>query len=125
MKNTLGLAIVCCASMSMALIQAEDGKIAPDKAKQLLASDSKIVLLDVRTQAEYVSGHIARAILLPYDEITATTAAKAIPAKDATVIVYCRSGRRSAIAAAELKKLGYSRVFDLGGINDWPYEVVK
>ena len=111
--------------MSMALVQAEGGKIAPDKAKQLLASDSKIVLLDVRTQAEYASGHIARAILLPYDEITATTAAKAISAKDATVIVYCRSGRRSAIAAAELKKLGYSRVFDLGGINDWPYEVVK
>ncbi len=125
MRNTLGLAIVCSTVLFVVPVLAEGGKIAPDKARQLLASNSKIVLLDVRTQAEYESGHIARAVLLPYDEITAKTAAAIIPAKDATIIVYCRSGRRSAIAVAELKKLGYSKVLDLGGINDWPYEVVK
>lgn len=104
---------------------AASGRITPAKAKELLATNSSAILLDVRTKDEFAAGHIAKAILLPYDEITATTAAKAIPAKDTTVVVYCRSGRRSAIAAVTLAKLGYSKVLDLGGIIDWPYETVK
>ena len=116
----------------MALIAAAAGaenaassRIAPAKAKELLAANQSAILLDVRTNDEFAAGHIAGAILLPYDEITATTAAKAIPAKNRPVVVYCRSGRRSAIAAAALVKLGYAKVFDLGGIIDWPYETVK
>lgn len=100
-------------------------RITPAKAKALLATDRSAILLDVRTKDEFAAGHIAGAVLLPYDEITATTAAKAIPAKDRPVIVYCRSGRRSAIAATALVKLGYAKVYDLGGIVDWPYETVK
>jgi rhodanese-related sulfurtransferase len=100
-------------------------RITPAKAKELLAANRSAILLDVRTNDEFAAGHIAGAILLPYDEITATTTAKAIPAKDRTVVVYCRSGRRSAIAATTLIKLGYAQVFDLGGIIDWPYETVK
>jgi rhodanese-related sulfurtransferase len=100
-------------------------RITPAKAKELLAAKQSAILLDVRTNDEFAAGHIAKAILLPYDEITATTAAKAIPSKDTTVVVYCRSGRRSAIAAAALVQLGYTKVFDLGGINEWPYQIVK
>lgn len=100
-------------------------RITPAKAKELLATNRFAILLDVRTQEEFAAGHIAGALLMPYDEITAATAALAIPAKDTPVVVYCRSGRRSAIAATTLVKLGYAKVFDLGGINDWPYETVK
>lgn len=116
----------------MALIVAAAGaentapeRITPAKAKELLAANRSAILLDVRTNDEFAAGHIAGAILLPYNEITAATAARTIPAKDTTVVVYCRSGRRSAIAATALVKLGYAKVFDLGGIIDWPYETVK
>jgi len=125
MKMMIALGLLFGTAMTLTTAQIASGLISPTEAKNLLAADAKIVLLDVRTPSEYAAGHIPRSKLLPYDEITAETAGKAIPTKDATVIVYCRSGRRSAIAAAELKKLGYARVLDLGGINSWPYEVVK
>jgi rhodanese-related sulfurtransferase len=101
------------------------GLINPEKAKALMASDKTAVLLDVRTAEEFNAGHIAGAKLLPYDEINAKTAARNITAKNTVIIVYCRSGRRSAIAAASLRELGYKTVWDLGGIQDWPYEVIK
>jgi len=83
-----------------------------------------VVLLDARTQEEYDEGHIESATLLPYDAIAADSAA--LPAdKDATIIVYCRSGRRSAIAARMLADLGYTRIYDLGGIQSSPYKTVK
>ena len=97
----------------------------PDKAKALLASEEDIVLLDVRTAEEFAGGHIPGALLLPYDEITASSAAKLVPSKKAKIIVYCRSGRRSAIAARTLQDLGYESVADLGGIMSWPYEIVR
>ncbi len=99
--------------------------ISPREAKSLLSADSSVVLLDVRTPEEYAEEHIPGAKLLPYDEITGATAAKAIPDKTTAVIVYCRSGRRSEIAVNALGKLGYRNVRDLGGINEWPYETVK
>lgn len=99
--------------------------ITPAKAKALLETDKSAVLLDVRTLQEFADGHISGAVLLPYTDIDAASAAKAIPAKDTVVVVYCRSGRRSAIAATSLRNLGYKTVWDLGGIIDWPYGVVK
>ena len=97
----------------------------PEKAKALLASEEGIVLLDVRTADEFADGHIPGALLLPYDAITASSAAKLVPSKKAKIIVYCRSGRRSAIAARTLQNLGYESVADLGGIMSWPYEIVR
>ena len=101
-------------------------KITPQQAKVRMAEPG-VIVLDVRMQQEYDAGHIANAVLLPLPLIEAGDAAvaKALPDKNAEILVYCRSGRRSAIAANALINMGYTNVFDFGGINDWPYEVVK
>ena len=82
------------------------------------------VLLDVRTQEEFNAGHIPSAILLPYDEIN-LKAATVLPEKEKEIVLYCRSGRRSAIAKKALVELGYKDVKDFGGINRWQGELVK
>ena len=99
-------------------------KISADKAQEIIADESDVIILDVRTESEYNSGHIANSILLPYD-IISEQAESLLADKDAKILIYCRSGRRSAIAAKELISLGYTDVYDFGGINDWPYEIVK
>lgn len=101
-------------------------KITPQQAKARMAEPG-VIVLDVRMHQEYDAGHIANAVLLPLPLIEAGDAAvaKALPDKDAEILVYCRSGRRSAIAANALINMGYTNVLDFGGINDWPYEVVK
>ena len=81
------------------------------------------VVLDVREAEEYASGHIPGAVLLPVGTISEETDAQAIPTRDATVLVYCRSGNRSQTASAALAQLGYTQVYEFGGIQDWPYEV--
>lgn len=83
-----------------------------------LAKKEDFVLLDVRTPEEYAEGHIAGAVLLPYDEVE-QKAAGMLPEKEKPIIVYCRSGRRSAIAADALRGLGYKDVKDFGGISRW------
>jgi rhodanese-related sulfurtransferase len=105
---------------------AKPALISPKAARDLLASSKDALLVDVRSLEEFVAGRIAGSVLLPYDQITAASAAAVIgPNKDRTVIVYCRSGRRSEIAAATLVSLGYRRVLDLGGIASWPYATIK
>ena len=99
-------------------------KITPQEAKMIMDSEREIVILDARTTEEFVKGHIADAILIPEYEI-ALRAEKELPDKDALILVYCRSGRRSKIASEELVKLGYTNVKEFGGIIDWPYEIVK
>ena len=82
------------------------------------------VILDVREQDEYDAGHISGAILIPYTQIEAK-ANEMLPDKDQLILVYCRSGRRSKIAAEALAELGYTNIKEFGGILDWPYEVEK
>ena len=94
------------------------------EAKALMDSESGYIILDAREQDEYDEGHIPGAILIPYGEI-ADRAEKELPDKDQLILVYCRSGRRSKIAAEELVKLGYTNVKEFGGIIDWEYEIVK
>ena len=98
--------------------------ISPSDASALLAGQEPVLLLDVRTQEEYDQGHIKGAVLIPSTELSRRAPAE-LPDKEALIILYCRSGNRSAAAARELADLGYTRVFDLGGIIDWPYEVVS
>lgn len=98
--------------------------ISPEEAKRRLDSGEKVMLLDVRTPDEHAEKHIPGSVLLPIelvDEVTGA-AADVIPDKDTPVFVYCRSGRRSANAARILMGLGYKDVYNLGGIQAWPYE---
>lgn len=98
-------------------------KITASEAKALIDSQT-VIVLDVRTQEEYDSGHIKDAVLLDSGDVS-VKAATVIPDKDATILVYCRSGNRSATASKQLIEMGYTKVMDFGGIIDWPYEVVK
>ena len=99
-------------------------QISGAEAKALMDSESGYIIIDARTQSEYDEGHIPGAILIPEYEI-ADRAEKELPDKDQLILVYCRSGRRSKIAAEELVKLGYTNVKEFGGIIDWEYEIVK
>ena len=99
-------------------------QISGAEAKALMDSESGYIIIDARTQEEYDEGHISGAILIPEYEIV-DRAEKELPDKDQLILVYCRSGRRSKIAAEELVKLGYTNVKEFGGIIDWEYEVVK
>ena len=99
-------------------------QISGAEAKALMDSESGYIIIDARTQEEYNEGHIPGAILIPEYEI-ADRAEKELPDKDQLILVYCRSGRRSKIAAEELVKLGYINVKEFGGIIDWEYEIVK
>jgi phage shock protein E len=98
--------------------------ITPEEAKKRLDSEKGIVLLDVRTKEEYDTGHIKGSILIPVDNLKEEAENK-LKDKDAPIFVYCRSGNRSTTAANILVNLGYKNVYNLGGINKWPYEVVK
>ena len=99
-------------------------QISGAEAKALMDSESGYIIIDARTQSEYDEGHIPGVILIPEYEI-ANRAEKELPDKDQLILVYCRSGRRSKIAAEELVKLGYTNVKEFGGIIDWEYEIVK
>lgn len=92
-------------------------------AKDMMDKDSTITILDVRTEEEFNTGHIDGAILIPDTDIL-EMAEETLTDKSATILVYCRSGRRSALAAADLAELGYSNVYDFGGIIDWNYNIV-
>lgn len=99
-------------------------QITPEEAKRIMDSGEEYILLDVREQDEFDEGHISGSILIPYTEIDVKAEAM-LPDKSKQILVYCRSGRRSKIAAESLAKLGYTDVKEFGGINDWHYEVEK
>ena len=96
--------------------------ITAEEAKQIMDSEEGYIILDVRTQEEYDEGHIPGAIVISHEEI-AEKAEEVLTDKDQLILVYCRSGRRSKIAAEALLELGYTNIKEFGGIIDWPYEV--
>ena len=96
--------------------------ITAEEAKQIMDTEVGYIILDVREQDEYDAGHIPGAILIPYTQI-AEKAKGMLPDQDQLILVYCRSGRRSKIAAEALVELGYTNIKEFGGIIDWPYEV--
>ena len=99
-------------------------QITAEDAKKIMDLSDDYTLLDVREQDEFDAGHIPGAVLLSYTEIE-SKAGEMFPDKDKQILVYCRSGRRSKIAAEALVRLGYTNIKEFGGIIDWPYEVVK
>ena len=96
--------------------------ITAQEAKTIMDNEEGYVVLDVREQDEYDAGHIPGAILIPYTQIE-EKANEILPDQDQLILVYCRSGRRSKIAAEALVELGYTNIKEFGGIIDWPYEV--
>ena len=97
-------------------------QITQEEAKKMMDTQ-EVIVLDVREQDEFDAGHIPDAVLLPVGAITKDTAAAAIPELDSVVLVYCRSGNRSKTASAALVDLGYTHVYEFGGIITWPYEL--
>ena len=98
--------------------------ITAEEAKQIMDSEDGYIILDARTQEEYDQGHIPGAIVISHEEI-AEKAEEVLTDKDQLILVYCRSGRRSKIAAEALEELGYTNIKEFGGIIDWPYEVER
>ena len=100
-------------------------QITASEAKKMMDEREELLILDVREQSEYNEGHIPGAVLLPVGTISEETASAVIENKDTVVLVYCRSGNRSKTAAQALADLGYTQIYEFGGIRDWPYEVEK
>jgi len=86
-----------------------------------LKSGRELIVYDVRTPAEYAAGHIPGAINIPHDEITKKID---VTDKDATIVLYCRSGNRSGIATRGLRARGYNSLVDFGGISRWRGDLV-
>ena len=128
--NDSSIGIIGGADGPTSIIVAEKGEkamyqqITPEDAKKIMDSGKEHIILDVREQDEFDEGHIPGAILIPYTEIE-NKAIEVLPDKDAQILVYCRSGRRSKIAAESLSKLGYTNVKEFGGIIDWKGEIEK
>ena len=93
-------------------------------AKKMMESGQDIKILDVRTKDEYAEGHIKDAVLLPVAEVE-LEAEDVLEDKGQAVLVYCRSGVKSRIASQLLVELGYTDVYEFGGILNWPYEITK
>jgi len=98
--------------------------ITTQQAKEIMERETGYIILDTRTQEEYAQGHIPGAILIPHDRVK-ELAESVLTDKDQLILVYCRSGRRSKLAAEDLVALGYTNIKEFGGILDWPYEVTK
>lgn len=102
---------------------AEYHKIDAATAKEAFDTQTDITIIDVRTEGEYSGGHVIDAINIPLD-VVGKSVAEQFPNKDEKLYLYCRSGNRSAQAAKILVEMGYTNVYDFGGIINWPYEVV-
>ena len=99
-------------------------RISADQAVEMMLASEEIVILDVRTKEEFTAGHIENAILLPANEIR-EQAEIILPDKNVTILIYCFSGNRSANVARELAAMGYTNVYDFGGIINWRGEITQ
>ena len=135
MKKTRGWLIILMITLSIFTVAACGDKndkgetltyeqISAEEAKAIMDTEKEYIIIDARTGSEFAEGHIEGAILIPEYEITERAEAE-LPRKDQLILVYCRSGRRSKIAAQALVDLGYTNVKEFGGIIDWEYDIVK
>ena len=125
----IGGAIIFCVGLLLAFLlgcgnSTTYKKITGEEAKEIMESGKPYILLDVRTEHYFKTLRIDGSVLIPHDEIR-ELAPKELPDKKATILIYCRSGRRSALAATELAKMGYKNVYDFGGIIDWAFETIS
>ena len=115
------LGLTACGQDTENVQEAVYVNITAQQAKEIMDSQEGYIILDTRTQEEYAESHIPGAILIPYDEIL-EKAEGVLTDKNQLILVYCRSGRRSKLAAQDLQKLGYTNIKEFGGIIDWPYD---
>jgi rhodanese-related sulfurtransferase len=99
-------------------------RITAEQAKERIDSGDPVILLDVRTPAEFAEKHIPGALLIP-NETIGDTPPPELTDLNAEILIYCRSGNRSRQAAEKLIAMGYTAVYDFGGIGSWPYETIK
>ena len=99
-------------------------QITADEAARMMQEETDFVLLDVRTQEEYASGHIPGAICIPNETIGSEEIPE-LPDKDQLILVYCRSGNRSKQASQKLAEQDYTNVVEFGGINGWTGNLEK
>lgn len=104
--------------------RAEYIKITAEEAKGIMEENPEAIIVDVRTKEEYDQGHIPGAILIPNETINKERP-NTLPDLETEILVYCRSGNRSAQASRKLIELGYKKVYDFGGIIDWPYDTTN
>ena len=98
-------------------------QITQEEAARLMEAEKDYILLDVRTREEYAEAHIPGAVCVPNEEI-GTEPPPELPDKDQLILIYCRSGRRSKEAAQKLFDMGYTNIYEFGGIIDWTGEIV-
>ena len=98
-------------------------QITQEEAKEMMAKDDGHIIVDVRRQDEYDAGHIPGAILIPNESI-GTDMPEELPDKDQIILIYCRSGNRSKQASEKLAAIGYTNIYEFGGINTWTGGVV-
>ncbi len=98
-------------------------RIDAEEAKEMMENED-VIIVDVRTEEEFEEQHIEGAILIPDYEIEELAEEK-LPDKDATILIYCRTGRRSENASRALIEMGYTSVYDFGGIVDWEYDIIS
>ena len=135
MKKIPGKLLICCLLIALSCwiagCQTQNAdqnayqQISAAEAKEMMDTQSDYLILDVREADEYESGHIPGAVLFPVGSIDRESAEQLIPDKDTLLLVYCRSGNRSKTAASALAELGYTQVYEFGGINDWPYDIAS
>jgi len=118
----IGLLLTACGQNRENEQEAVYMNITAQQAKEMMDSREDYIILDTRTQEEYQEGHIPGAIVISHDEIK-QKAETILTDKDQLIFVYCRSGRRSKLASEDLVALGYTNIYEFGGIIDWPYEV--
>ncbi len=99
-------------------------QISQEEAKVMMKADDGHIIVDVRRQDEYDAGHILGAICIPNESIN-DEMPEELPDLDQVILVYCRTGRRSKEAAGKLAGIGYTNIYEFGGILDWTGEVVK
>ena len=121
MKKVICIFIV--ASMCVSCASPSVTKISAEQAHAMMNQLDNFVIIDVRSLSEFNQGHIRSAICIPHDEIT-HRAANEISDKNIVILVYCQRGFRSADAAQRLARLGFTNVYDFGGLDDWPFGIV-
>ncbi len=99
-------------------------QITQEEAMKMIEKDDGHVIVDVRRQDEYDEGHIKDAILIPNESIS-DKKPKELPDLDQIILIYCRSGRRSKEASQKLADMGYTNIYEFGGINTWTGEIEK